>query len=111
MTASDLREWIAIFLMDVAPDGQGGTRETIPAGLEADRPANVRTATPRMVFSSDQLADRVQYIMTIRFEPGLTSNYRVMWRDRYYDVAGVKNVDNEDTWLELTCERFEAGTQ
>lgn len=111
MNASDLREWIAIFMMDLAPDGQGGARETVPADLTADRPANVRTPTPRVVFAGDQRGDRVQEIVTIRFEPGITTNYRVMLREQLFDVAGVKNLDNTDTWLELTCERFEAGTQ
>lgn len=111
MTAADLREWIAIFMMELTPDGQGGSMEVPPADLAADRPANVRTPNPREVFSGDQLADRVLAIMTIRYEPGVTSAFRVMWRDQLYDITGVKNLDNTDTWLELTCERFERGTQ
>lgn len=111
MTASDLREWIAVFMMELVPDGQGGSRESVPPDLVADRPANVRTPTPRVVFAGDQRGDRVQEIMTIRYEPGVTTNYRVLWREQLFDVAGVKNLDNRDTWLELTCERFEAGKQ
>jgi head-tail adaptor len=111
MTASDLREWIAIFQMDLVPDGQGGAREAIPPGLVADLPAAVKTPTPRVIFESDQLDDRIRYIMTIRFEPGITTSYRVMWQDRYYDIVGVKNMDERNTWLELICERNEAGKQ
>src|SRR5262245_7091202 len=111
MTASDLREWIALFLMDTFPDGAGGERVSIPAGLAPDLPAAIRTATPRLIMAGDQLADRVQHIMTIRYQPGLTTNYRVLWRDQYFDVTGIKNIDNQDAWIELTCERKEAGTQ
>jgi head-tail adaptor len=112
MTASDLREWIAIFMMDLVPDGAGGDREAVPLGLVADRPAKVSTPTPRTVFAGDQRADRVQFLVTIRYEPGVTTNYRVMWRDQLLDVVGVKNLEDErDTWLELTCERYEAGKQ
>jgi head-tail adaptor len=111
MTASDLREWIAIFQMELVPDGQGGGRETIPANLVADMPAAVRTPTPRVVFGADQRADRVQYVVTIRYEPGVTTAYRVMWRDELLDITGVKNLDERDTWLELVCERKEAGAQ
>ena len=111
MTASDLREWIAIFQMNLTPDGAGGSRETIPPGLVADRPAAVRTPTPRVVFAGDQKGDRVQELVTIRWEPGITTAYRVMWRDQFYDIAGVSNVDNLDTWLQLTCERYELGQQ
>ena len=111
MTASDLREWIALFMMDITPDGQGGYRESVPAGLAPDLPANVRTATARVIVAGDQQADRVQHIVTIRFQPNVTTAYRVLWRDQYFDVTGVKSLDNRDVWLELTCERFEAGKQ
>lgn len=110
MGGSDLREWIAIFQMELTPDGAGGGRETPPTGIVADRPANVRT-TPRQVFAGDQAADRVQAIVTIRYEPGITPAYRVMWREQFYDIAAVKNLGNADAWLELTCERREAGGQ
>jgi head-tail adaptor len=111
MTGADLREWIAIFQMELTPDGAGGSMEVVPAGLVADRPANVRTPTPRLVFAGDQIADRVQEIVTIRYEPDITSSYRVMWRDTFYDITAVRNIDNADTWLELTCQRLEAGAQ
>jgi head-tail adaptor len=111
MTASDLSEWIAIFMMELQPDGAGGFAEAIPAGLVADRPANVRTPTPRVVVAGDQRADRVEYVITIRYEPGITSNYRVMWNDQFFDITGVKDVDTRRTWLELSCLRYEAGTQ
>jgi head-tail adaptor len=111
VTASDLREWIAIFQMELVPDGQGGGRETIPAGLVADIPAAVKTPTPRVIFAEDQRGDRIQFVMTIRFAPGITTAYRVMWRDQLLDITGVKNMDERDTWLELVCERKEAGAQ
>jgi head-tail adaptor len=111
MTASDLREWVALFLMDSFPDGAGGERTSIPAGLAPNLPANIRTPSPREIMAGDQLSDRVAVFVTIRYQPGITSNYRVLWRDQYYDVTAVKNVDNADTWIELACERKEAGSQ
>ena len=111
MNAAGLREWIAIFQMELTPDGQGGYIEIAPANLTPDLPANVRTETPRMVFAGEQRADRVQLIMTIRYQPGITTAYRVAWRDQLLDITAIKNVDTKNTWLELTCERFEAGTQ
>jgi head-tail adaptor len=111
MNASDLREWIALFQMELTPDGQGGSREIVPFELTANLPANVRTPTPRTIAAGDQLSDRVQHVITIRYQPGVTTAYRVMWRDQLLDIAGVKNLDGRDTWLELLCERKEAGTQ
>lgn len=111
MTASDLREWVALFQMELTPDGQGGFTETIPAGLIADIPAQVLTPSGTEIWSADQLGDRVRYEVTIRYQPGITTVYRVMWRDKLLDVVEVENVDMLDTWLELTCERKEAGEQ
>jgi len=111
MTAADLREWIAVFQMDLVPDGQGGSREAVPANLTADIPAAVRTPSPRLITAGDQRADRVQYTITMRYEPGITTAYRVMLRNELLDVLAVRNVDERDTWLELECGRFEGGTQ
>jgi head-tail adaptor len=111
MVASDLREWVALFLMDLTPDGQGGYREVPPAGLAPDRPANVRQIAAQEVFASDQTADRVRYEITIRYEPAINTQYRVLWRDQYLDVTAISNAGIEDTWLKLTCERKESGTQ
>ena len=77
----------------------------------ADLPAAVRTPTPRLIAAGDQRSDRVQYVVTVRYQPGVTTAYRVMWRDLYLDVVAVRNMDERDTWIELTCERKELGAQ
>jgi head-tail adaptor len=112
MEASELREWIALFQMELTPDGQGGYRETVPAGLVADLPAKVATPRGPMIGASDQLGARVRHEITIRYQPGITAVYRVMWRDQLLDITDEpENVDARDTWLKLTCERKEAGAQ
>ena len=109
--ASELREWIALFQMELTPDGQGGSRETVPAMI-ADVPAKVATPHGFERPASDQLGSRVRYEITIRYQPGVTSVYRVMWRDQLLDIVGEpENVDARDTWLKLICERKEAGAQ
>lgn len=111
MNASELREWIALFQMELVPDGAGGDRETVPAGLVADIPAKVAAPGGSQAFAGDQLGDRVRREITIRYQPGISTVYRVMWRNEYLDVTAVKNIDARDTWLQLTCERKEAGAQ
>jgi head-tail adaptor len=110
MTASDLNEWIALFQMELTPDGQGGFTEVIPANLTPDVPASVREMSSSETHTSDQIASRVRYEITIRHEPGYSSDYRVMWRDLYLDiVARPENV--KDTWLKLICGQKESGAQ
>lgn len=112
MTASELTDWIALFLPDVEPDGQGGYRETVPDDLSPDRAANVRQIAASAVASGDQtMADRVRYRVTIRYDAGVTASARVLWNDMYLDITGVENVDMASEWLVLVCERKEAGTQ
>ncbi len=111
MNASELREWVALFLPDLVPDGQGGDRESVPAGLVADLPAKVKEPSGSRIAMSDQLTDRLRYEVTIRYQPAISTAYRVMWRDRFLDIVLVRNLEERDTWLELTCERREAGAQ
>ena len=111
MTASDLSEWIALFQMELTPDGQGGFSEIAPANISYDRPANVRRVTGQELVFADQTAGRVRYDISIRYEPGITIAWRVLWRDQYLDVTDVENVDNGDAWLKLKCEKKETGRQ
>jgi head-tail adaptor len=112
LDASDLREWIAVFQMELTPDGQGGYLETVPAGLVADLPANVATPRGPTIWSADQLGDRVRLEFTIRYEPGISSVYRVLYRNQLLDIVGEpENIDSLDTWLKIVCERREAGKQ
>lgn len=112
MIGSELREWVALFQMELTPDGQGGARETVPAGLVADLPAKVTTPRGADRVAGEQIGARVRYEITIRYQPGITSVYRVMWRQQLLDIVGEpENLDARDTWLKLICERKEAGTQ
>ena len=112
MTASDLTEWVALFQPSLASDGAGGMIETQPGGLSADYPANVRQVSQTSVPAGDQsLADRVRYIVTVRYEPGINTSWRVEWRNMLLDIVGVKTPDTAFEYLELTCERKEAGAQ
>ena len=112
MTASDLTEWIALFQPSLSSDGAGGMIETEPSGLSADYPANVRQVSASSVPAGDQsLADRVRYIVTMRYEPGINTSWRVAWREMLLDIVGVKVPDTAFEFLELTCERRESGLQ
>jgi head-tail adaptor len=111
MTASDLSEWIAVFQMELVSDGQGGFTEQVPVDLVPDRPAHVARLAGQELAAADQLAGRVRYHVTIRYEPAFTIAWRVLWRDQLLDIIDVANVDTADMWLTLRCERKEAGQQ
>lgn len=109
MDASDLRGWVCVFLMDLVDNGRGGDRETIPQGLEYDRPAAVRRLSGNASQSGDQLAQRVRYAITIRFDVGITTSHWVWWDGMYLQVEAIDNVDFKDQFLSLTCSQKEAG--
>lgn len=111
MTANDLREWVALFLPDLIADGQGGFRESVPADLMDDVPASVREASTRAVFASEQTAQRVRYVITVRWMDGISGAYRVRWNGRYLNVETIKNPEQRNEWLELECAQTEAGQQ
>lgn len=70
MTASELKEWVAIFLPDLADDGAGGSHETVPPGLVADTPAKVAIRTANPVLQGDQLGDRATHTVTVAIKIG-----------------------------------------
>lgn len=111
MKASDLTEWIGLFLPDLQPDGQGGFVETIPASVEQDFPAHVEVSSAGEEFQQQGEKDSVVYTITIRFEPGITTAWRVSWLELYLDVTEATNVDMRSVWLELRCRRKGGGTQ
>lgn len=112
MTASDLTEWIALFQPSLSSDGAGGMIETEPTGLSADYPAHVRQVSGSAIGAGDQsLADRVRYVITTRYEPGINTAWRVAWREMLLDITGVRVPDTAFEYLELMCERKEAGAQ
>ena len=111
MTGAAMREWIAVFLPELVPDGAGGSRESVPANLEYDRPAAVRELSAAEVSAGDQKAQRVRYEITIHYDVAIGAAHRVYWRDRYLDIEAVMNPDMRDTWLTLDCIQREAGGQ
>ena len=112
MVASDLREWIALVIPDLVPDGQGGMREQYPITPPiTDTPANVVQDSGDEVFSADQKQNLYRYTVTIRFQDGVSSAQRIYWRGQWLDILSVENVDERDAWLKFAAERNNAGQQ
>lgn len=120
MTASDLNDLIAIFDPVLMPDGQGGFTEEVPNQINLTIPANVQAASGSRIPVSDQLADRLRQVFTIRYQQSVTTAQRVAWFDptlglvqslTYFDIVLIRDLRNRHEWLELTCERRELGSQ
>lgn len=119
MDASDLTEWIGVFQMELAPDGQGGFIERVPGNLQAAIPASVIPESASDINTADQTASRVRFRVFMRYDPLVTTADRIYWpaggltlQAQLLDIiADPINVRSEYKWLQMRCERKEWGKQ
>src|SRR4029077_4582586 len=102
ISANTLDEWIGLFLPNLQADGSGGVIEKISTNVQEDRPAAVQFNSGRESYLSGQQADRYEYAVWIRFEPGITTKYRLSWRSRFYDIVSVDPTREAEGWLYMT---------
>lgn len=112
MIASDLRDWIALVVPDLVPDGQGGMREMLPATPpETDTPANVVQDSGDELFQADQKQNLYRYTVTIRYQDGVNSALRIYWSGQWLDILSIENTEQRGAWLVISAERHAGGLQ
>lgn len=112
MIASDLRDWVALVVPDLVPDGQGGMREQLPATPPvADTAANVVLDSGDELFQADQKQNLYRYTITIRHQDGVGSAMRIYWNDQWLDILSLQNMEQRGAWLEIKAERHAGGQQ
>jgi len=111
LSVNSLTEWIGLFLPNLSPDGAGGYVEAPPANVAEDFPAAVQFNSGRESYLSGQQADTNELEVVIRYEPGITTAYRLSWRSAFFDIVTVENVDAADMWLRFIVVKREAGSQ
>jgi SPP1 family predicted phage head-tail adaptor len=46
----------------------------------------------------------VVYRITTRYIAGVVPKMRILWGDRVFEIAGVRNIDSRGRWLVMNCE-------
>lgn len=115
--AGELRERVTVQQITRTKNafGEGAETEDEWTDLYANVPAKVFNTQEYLVRSDAQVQMHVVYEVTMRWLPGATSEWRLLWTDRegvvhrlYLD--GTHDLFNRGRWLILHCqERAEAG--
>lgn len=111
MNAGELRHWVTLQNPGAeVPDSEGGFTVTnvdlTPAQVYASiQPATARNLE-RIVANVEQ--SKASHIITIRYHPEVTTETRVVYGDRIFQVTGIQNPDERNIALLLACEEIVA---
>ncbi len=56
--------------------------------------------------ASNKPLDRTTHIIRIRFFAGLTASMRLLYRGRYLNIVGIKNLEERRKIIELQCQEI-----
>jgi SPP1 family predicted phage head-tail adaptor len=102
--AGDLRHRVEI-QSSTAARGQSGA--TLPAWNTsvpfAYARAKIEPLSAREVFAAEAASAEVTHRITIRYLAGLKTDMRIKHGTRYFDVVGIRNIEERNAWLELLC--------
>lgn len=102
LTAGMLRHQIQIREQTDTPDGYGGqvkswvTIHTVNAKID---PVSGYERTRSM-----QLNAVVTHKIFVRYIAGIEASQQIVFNDRQFQIRFVKNIEERNRWLELTCE-------
>lgn len=65
--------------------------------------ANVKPLTGRELISAQKVFPETTYSVTIRYRKGVTTDLKIKYRDRWLNILGMLNLDEDDRWLVMSC--------
>jgi SPP1 family predicted phage head-tail adaptor len=99
---AELRHRIKFQSLSRASDGQGGWTETWTDHAEVW--AKIVPKSARERFFSQQVQPTISHEVSIRSLDGLTSEMRIFFDDRIFQIHGIRR-ENEERWfMILDCE-------
>ncbi|MDX2027697.1 MAG: phage head closure protein [Alphaproteobacteria bacterium] len=102
MRIGELRKQVAIQAETPTADNAGGyaLAWTTVATLWAE----ITPLDGREIYTAQHLEGRVTHRVTMRWRSGVTTDMRLVYSDRAFNIRAVMNVDERNRWLELLVE-------
>jgi len=97
----DLRHRITIQTRTATTDGAGGS--TYAWATHVTAWASVMPIGARESMMHGGLGGSITHRIRMRYQAGILPSMRVSHRSRILKIEGVRNVDEENRWLELDC--------
>jgi head-tail adaptor len=102
MKIGQLRQYVNIE-RGFASVGDRGQSVLTWANVYEGIPAAVVPLTGREAETSRQLVATADYMVTMRFHPGIEVSDRIIAGDKTLEVGHIKDQDGRNLWLALTC--------
>ena len=97
-----MRHRITIETPTRVSDGMGGA--TITWATHATAWSKVEPMSANQVFWARHLEHRVTHKITLRYVAGITSDMRVSFESRIFHIKGIRDLEERNRFIELTCE-------
>ena len=65
--------------------------------------ADVEPLRGRALFQASQTYSEVSYKITIRYQPGILPNMRILYKDKTFHIISVINIKEQNRYLEIMC--------
>jgi SPP1 family predicted phage head-tail adaptor len=102
MNPGILRSRIIIEKKAFTDNGFGGYTETW--STLATVWAKVEHLSGRELQMAQQVSPNINYEMTIRYRSDVTTDQRINYGGKYFNIRDVKDLDNMHQWMFLKCE-------
>jgi SPP1 family predicted phage head-tail adaptor len=102
MRTGERRKHVILQSEQQTPDGAGGY--TLAWTNFATVWAEITPVTGDTVFVSGHLEAHITHKMTIRYLAGVTTDMRILWNSRTFNIRAVTNVEERNRVLELLVE-------
>lgn len=100
-SVGQMRHWVDL---EAPGTARGADGDATPAWTTvASVAARVEPLGGSEVQQGRQVVEVAAYRVTVRYQPGLTSRWRVVWGTRRLDIDGVTDLDGRGVWHELIC--------
>jgi SPP1 family predicted phage head-tail adaptor len=66
--------------------------------------ADIKPMNGQKVFVDGHLEGHVTHHVTMRYVPGITTDLRMIYNNRLFNIRGVLNLDESNHWLQVLVE-------
>lgn len=101
-----LRQKVTLEKASETADGAGGC--AIAWSSLASFYADIRPQGADEAYRQGKVQDKLTHRIYCRYRADIKTEYRLKYETRYFNIKGIKNIDERDRFLELTCSEGES---
>ena len=65
--------------------------------------ADVRPLSGKQFFQAKQINAEISHSIFIRYQDGIKTNMRIKFKDRYFEILYIINVEEKNKYLKIYC--------